>query len=99
MSSRPNAVAIKPELGALHSSLLFDDVRRRLRLRHYSLRTERVYLQWVRRFIFANGARHPRDLGGAEVEQFLSALATDGDVAASTQNQALSALLFLYREV
>jgi integron integrase len=78
---------------------LFEDVRRRLRLKHYSLATERVYLQWMRRFILANGKRHPRDMGGVEVERFLSALATEGDVAASTQNQALSALLFLYREV
>jgi len=99
MSSRPKTTTIKPGLGALNSSLLFDHVRRRLRLKHYSLRTERVYLQWMRRFIFANDARHPRELGGAEVERFLSTLATDGNVAASTQNQALSALLFLYREV
>ena len=78
---------------------LFDDVRRRLRVKHYSLSTERIYLQWMRRFILANGRRHPRELGGPAVESFLSALATEGNVAASTQNQALSALLFLYREV
>ena len=78
---------------------LFDDVRRRLRVKHYSLSTERIYLQWMRRFILANGRRHPRELGGPAVEHFLSALATEGNVAASTQNQALSALLFLYREV
>jgi integron integrase len=78
---------------------LFAEVRRRLRLKHYSLRTERAYLGWIRRFVAAHGRRHPRELGVAEVEAFLSALAVQGQVAASTQNQALSALLFLYREV
>lgn len=78
---------------------LMDEVRRRMRLNHYSLRTEQAYTGWVRRFILANGKRHPRELGGAEVERFLSGLAVDGEVAASTQNQALSALLFLYRQV
>jgi integron integrase len=78
---------------------LLDDVRRRLRVKHYSLRTERAYVGWIRRFILANGRRHPRDMGAKEVEAFLTVLATRGKVAASTQNQALSALLFLYREV
>jgi integron integrase len=78
---------------------LFDEVRRKLRVHHYSLRTERAYLGWIRRFILANGRRHPREMGGPEVERFLSRLAVQGQVAASTQNQALSALLFLYREV
>ncbi|MEP7187048.1 MAG: integron integrase [Rhodanobacter sp.] len=78
---------------------LLDQVRARLRLRHYSLRTEQAYVGWIRRFILANGKRHPREMGAAEVEGFLSFLATDGKVAAGTQNQALSALLFLYREV
>ena len=78
---------------------LLDEVRRRLRLKHYSLRTEAIYVGWIRRFILANGKRHPRDMGAVEVEGFLSALAVRGKVAASTQNQALSALLFLYREV
>jgi hypothetical protein len=68
-------------------------------LKHYSLRTEEVYLGWIRRFVLAHGRRHPRELGAAEVERFLSGLATQGNVAASTQNQALSALLFLYRQV
>jgi integron integrase len=74
-------------------------VRARCRVKHYSLRTERAYLYWIRRFIVANQKRHPRELGATEVEAFLSSLATREDVAASTQNQALSALLFLYREV
>ena len=78
---------------------LMDEVRRRIRLKHYSLRTEQAYVGWIRRFILANGKRHPRDLGATEVEAFLSALATDGGVAAGTQNQALSAIPFLYREV
>ena len=77
---------------------LIDEVRRRLRLKHYSLRTEQAYVSWIRRFIAANGRRHPRQMGEAEVTQFLSSLATERDVAAGTQNQALSALLFLYRE-
>lgn len=76
-----------------------DEVQRRLRVNHYSLRTETAYLGWIRRFIEANGRRHPKVLGGPEVEAFLSRLAVDGGVASSTQNQALSALLFLYRDV
>jgi hypothetical protein len=76
-----------------------DVVRRKMRVKHYSLRTEQAYMAWIRRFILANDKRHPRELGGAEVEQFLSGLATEGNVAAGTQNQALSALLFLYRQV
>lgn len=75
------------------------DVRRRLRVKHYSLRTEQAYTAWIRRFILANGKRHPRELGSVQIEAFLSQLASEHDVAAGTQNQALSALLFLYREV
>lgn len=78
---------------------LMEEVQRRLRVNHYSLRTETAYLGWIRRFIEANGRRHPKSLGGPEVEAFLSRLAVDGGVASSTQNQALSALLFLYRDV
>src|SRR5687768_7540463 len=78
---------------------LLDEVRRVLRVKHYSLRTEQAYVGWIVRFIRANGRRHPTDLGKREVEAFLSTLAVRGKVAASTQNQALSALLFLYREV
>jgi integron integrase len=78
---------------------LMDQVRARMRLKHYSLRTERAYAAWIRRFIVANDKRHPRDMGAVEVERFLSSLAVEGQVAAGTQNQALSALLFLYREV
>ncbi|HEY0661616.1 MAG TPA: integron integrase [Lysobacter sp.] len=81
------------------SGRLLDQVRARCRVKHYSLRTERAYLYWIRRYIIANQKRHPREMGATEVEVFLSSLATRDDVAASTQNQALSALLFLYREV
>lgn len=78
---------------------LLEVVRSKLRAKHYSLRTEQAYVAWIRRFILTNGRRHPREMGGAEVEAFLSRLAVEGRVSASTQNQALSALLFLYREV
>lgn len=87
------------QAGAGGPPRLLDEVRRVLRVKHYSLRTEQVYVGWIRRFILANGKRHPRAMGAAEVEGFLSQLAVQGRVAASTQNQALSALLFLYREV
>jgi integron integrase len=78
---------------------LLEQARARIRLKHYSIRTEQAYLQWMRRYIRANGLRHPRDLDGSAVEAFLTGLATRDHVSASTQNQALSALLFLYREV
>lgn len=78
---------------------LLEQVRERLRLKHYSIRTEQQYVQWARRFILFHDKRHPRELGAAEVEAFLTHLAVEGNVAAATQNQALSALLFLYREV
>jgi len=68
-------------------------------MRHYSIRTEQAYVQWIRRFILFNGKRHPREMGAAELTAFLSALATQHHVAASTQNQALNAILFLYRDV
>ena len=86
-------------VGGRPAPRLLDEVRRVLRLKHYSMRTEVVYVGWVRRFVLANGKRHPRDMGAAEVEAFLSQLAVQGQVSASTQNQALSAILFLYREV
>ena len=78
---------------------LLDRVRSEIRTRHYALRTEQTYVHWIRRFILFHGKRHPRDMGGAEVGQFLSHLATERNVAASTQNQAKSALLFLYGQV
>jgi integron integrase len=78
---------------------LLDQVRGRLRFRHYSLRTEQAYVDWIKRFIVFSGKRHPLDLGAEEVTSFLTHLAVAGRVAASTQNQAKSALLFLYKEV
>ncbi|MBY0576118.1 MAG: integron integrase [Gallionellaceae bacterium] len=78
---------------------LLDQVRGKIRLKHYSIRTEQAYVDWIKRFVLHFGKRHPRDLGAAEVEQFLTHLAVHGKVAASTQNQAKSALLFLYKEV
>ena len=78
---------------------LLDRVRDALRARHYSRRTEDAYVAWIRRYIIFHGKRHPAEMGGAEVTRFLSSLAVEGQVAASTQNQALSALLFLYRDV
>ena len=70
-----------------------------MRLKHYSLRTEKTYGEWIRRYILYHGRRHPREMGAEEVTAFLTHLAAERDVAASTQNQALSALLFLYGEV
>ncbi len=78
---------------------LLDQVRDVMRLKHYSIRTEESYVDWIKRYILFHKKRHPREMGGAQVEAFLTHLAVEGNVAASTQNQALSALLFLYREV
>jgi len=78
---------------------LLDRLSRALRVRHYSIRTEEAYVQWVRRFILFHHKRHPKDMGEAEITAFLSHLAVDRNVAASTQNQALSAILFLYKVV
>ena len=78
---------------------LLEEVRDLMRLRHYSIRTERCYCDWITRFIRYHGKRHPREMAEAEVIAFLTHLAREGNVAASTQNQALSALLFLYQEV
>ena len=78
---------------------LLVDMRRALRLRHYSARTEEAYIAWVRRFIRFCGMRHPRQLGPSDVTRFLTSLAVDRQVGASTQNQALGAVLFLYKDV
>jgi integron integrase len=78
---------------------LLDQVRQLMRLRHYSLRTEEAYVGWMRRYILFHGKRHPSELTEQDVSKFLSSLAITGRVAASTQNQALNALLFLYKEV
>jgi integrase len=78
---------------------LLDRVADKMRLLHYSVRTEEAYLDWIRRFILFHNKRHPCDLGPPEIEAFLTDLAVNGRVAASTQNQAFSALLFLYQRV
>ena len=85
--------------GSAAAPRLLAQVRDRVRRLGLARRTEKAYVGWMRRFIRANGLRHPRELGAAEVESVLTDLAVRGNVAASTQNQALSALLFLYREV
>lgn len=82
-----------------HPSKLLDQLKGSLRAKHYSIRTEKVYVQWVVRFVRFHGLRHPMELGRSEVEMFLSHLAVEGGVAAATQNQALAAIAYLYREV
>jgi integron integrase len=89
--STPSLTPPKPKL--------LDRVRWHLRVKHYSLRTEQLYVQWIRRFILFHAKRHPEQMGEEEIAAFLSHLAIDGHVAASTQNQAFSALLFLYQQV
>jgi hypothetical protein len=74
---------------------LLDQVRDRIRVKHYSIRTEALYVQWIKRFIIFHGKKHPRDMGAPEVEAFLTHLAVEGGVSAARQNRALSALLFL----
>jgi integron integrase len=78
---------------------LLDQVREIIRVKHYSIRTEQAYLQWIKRYIYFHGKRHPRQLGADALSAFLSDLAIRGKVSASTQNQALNAILFMYREV
>jgi integron integrase len=85
--------------GGVPKPRLLDRVREAVSARHYSRRTEKAYVHWIKRYIFFHGKRHPAEMGAAEVTLFLTSLAVHGKVAASTQNQALSALLFLYREV
>jgi integron integrase len=88
-----------PDKNEIHKPKLLDEVRRVLRFKHYSLRTEEAYVDWIRRFIVFHGKRHPREMGVGEVRAFLTHLATERKVSASTQNQALSAMLFLYEHV
>jgi integrase len=89
----------KPRKPVLRSTRLLDQVRERLGYMHYSLRTEKSYVYWIRWYIRWHGVRHPKEMGGKEVEAFLSMLANVRQVAPSTHRQALSALLFLYKEV
>lgn len=92
-TQQQDTVAAPPKLR------LLDQMREAIRVKHYSLRTEKTYISWVKHFIHWSGLRHPADMGAAEIEAFLSMLANQRDVAASTQNQALAALLFLYKQV
>lgn len=78
---------------------LLDQVRDKLRVKHYSIRTEQTYTDWIKRYIYFHDKRHPKDMGAHDIEAFLTHLAVQGKVAAATQNLAKSALLFLYREV
>ncbi|MEP6792282.1 MAG: integron integrase [Ramlibacter sp.] len=96
VSAKPRKLPVRP---ALQSPRLLDQLRERLRYLHYSLRTEQTYLYWSRFFIRFHGLRHPRDMGKPQVEAFLTMLATERKVSVSTHRQALSALLFLYKEV
>jgi len=91
MNSFPPAVTPKPKL--------LDQVREAIRTRHYSPRTEEAYVHWIKRFIFFHNKRHPAEMAEPEIARFLSSLASESHVSASTQNQALNAVLFLYREV
>ena len=81
------------------SPKLLEQVRNRLRYKHYALNTERSYISWIRRYIYFHNKTHPKELDGHAVVRFLSYLAREGNVAVSTQNQALNALVFLYREI
>ena len=99
--SFPRGVACvrEPDPSGPPKPRLLDCVRAAIRARHYSHRTEEAYVAWIRRYIFFHGKRHPAEMGVPEISCFLTSLAVDRKVAASTQNQALSALLFLYRAV
>ncbi len=78
---------------------LLDQLRNTIRIKHYSYRTEQAYVHWVKRYIFFHNKKHPKDMGAKEIRKFLNNLAVNGNVAASTQNQALCAIVFLYKEV
>ena len=95
----PTPPTTRSRLPSSSKPKLLDQVRLALRRRHYSSRTETAYVSWIRRFILFHDTRHPSTLGETEITAFLNHLAVRARVAASTQNQALSSLLFLYRDV
>jgi integron integrase len=99
MNAQPVPNAFAPPAGEPRPPKLLDRVREACRVRHYSIRTEDAYVGWVKRFILFHDKRHPLEMGAAQINAFLTHLAVDGHVAASTQNQAFAALLFLYRSV
>jgi integrase len=96
---KPKVIISSANTGEPPPRKLLDRVRDAIRVKHYSYKTEKTYVQWIKRYIFFHNIRHPQEMGADEVNQFLTFLAVEEKVAASTQNQALSALLFLYREV
>src|SRR5437660_5760108 len=91
------SMMLQPQLAA--KPRLLDEVRNVARMRHLSLRTEQSYRNWIKRFILFHKKKHPREMGEAEIRAFISHLAVEGQISASTQTVALSALLFLYRDV
>jgi integron integrase len=96
----PNSASTQPQgTSSPQAKKLLDQMRDALQTQHYSYRTENTYVEWAKRFVLFHKKRHPREMGVPEVEAFITHLATERKVAASTQNQALSAILFLYREV
>ncbi|MFN2432694.1 MAG: integron integrase, partial [Gemmatimonadota bacterium] len=99
VASAPGNVSEKPVFTQPRAPRLLDQVRAAIRVHGYSRRTEKAYVAWIRRFVRFHGIRHPRELEAGEVSAFLTYLAVERNVSASTQNQALSAILFLYREV
>ena len=98
-ATRGTAASTGAASGKRPEPKLLDRVREAVRVRHYSRRTEEAYVTWIRRFIVFHGKRHPSQMGGDEIGRYLTYLAVERKVSASTQNQALSALLFLYRQV
>ncbi len=95
----PSTAPARPDANAAPPPRLLDRLRAEIRLRHYAIRTEATYVDWARRFILFHGKRHPQEMGAEEVTQFLSHLANERNVSASTQSQAKAALLFLYGQV
>lgn len=96
---QPKISRMKVKVVSQQSPRLLDRMRAEIRLRHYSIRTEEAYVGWARRFILFHGKRHPGEMGAGEVRDFLSYMASERNVSTSTQNQAKSALLFLYKDV
>ncbi len=96
---QPKILRMEAQTVSQDSPKLLDRLRAEIRVRHYSIRTEETYVDWARRFILYHNKQHPKDMGAEQVRDFLSHLAVERNVSASTQNQAKSALLFLYREV
>ena len=99
MANGPQSAHVVPFPEGASRPKLLDRVRHAIRVRHYSRRTEQAYADWIRRYIFFHDKKHPSAMGAGEIAAFLSWLAVERRVSASTQSQALSALVFLYREV